>query len=123
MGFKRSEETDKILTLIGVETKITGTLTSTVSIRIDGCVEGEVTIEGDIMIGENAVIQANVKGKNIQVAGKIIGNVEATKKLEIMGMGTVEGDVNVTTLQVADGGILAGNCSMRKLAEENSSQA
>ena len=114
MGFKRPEETNRILTIIGAETQIVGVLQGNGPVRIDGNVDGEIIIDGDIIIGESAVIKAQVKGRNISVAGKMIGDVEATNKLEIMASGSVEGDVRVFTLQVADGGILTGNCSMRR---------
>lgn len=120
MGFKRTEESEKILTVISGQTKITGSLLSSGPVRIDGHVEGEVDISGDIIIGENAVIKAQVKGTNIQVAGKVIGNVEAEKKLQILATGVVEGDINVAALEVADGGILTGSCLMRRTSQMSS---
>ena len=117
MGLKRTIDSDKILTVIGSETAITGTLHGSVPIRVDGKVEGEINIDNDIIIGEGAVIQAKIKGRNIQVAGKVIGDIEAAGKLEIMATGFVEGNVSVNTLQVADGATLTGNCSMRRVQE------
>jgi cytoskeletal protein CcmA (bactofilin family) len=109
----RSGNSDKILTVIGKDTLISGTLQGKGPVRIDGQVEGEVNIDGDIIIGEGAVIRAQVKGQNIQVAGKITGNIEATGKLELFSSGNVEGDVKVNSLQVADGATLTGTCAMR----------
>ena len=118
MGFKKAAiGTDKILTIIGKDTRITGTLHSSGPIRIDGHVEGEVNIDGDIIIGREAVLEAKIKCNHIQVAGKIIGNVEATGKLEILSSGIIEGDVNVHTMQVEDGAILRGICSMLRTTE------
>ena len=118
MGFKKATiATEKILTIIGKETRITGTLHGSGPVRIDGHVEGEINIDGDIIIGSEAVIEAKVKGNHIQVAGKIIGNVEATGKLEILASGIIEGDVNVHTMQVEDGAILRGSCSMQRTTE------
>lgn len=114
MGIKRMGSPDKILTVVGSETIITGTLHGSGPVRVDGRVEGEINIDGDIIIGKDAVIRAYVRGRNIQVSGKITGNIEAGGKLEIMATGTVEGDVEVHTLQVADGAVLTGNCSMRR---------
>jgi cytoskeletal protein CcmA (bactofilin family) len=117
MGLKKVVHQDKILTIIGKDTIITGTLQGTGTVRIDGRVEGEINIDGDLIIGAGAVIQAAVKGKNIQVAGKIIGNVEATGRLEIISSGILEGDVDVNILQVEDGASLIGKCSMRRNSE------
>ncbi|MDW7649767.1 MAG: polymer-forming cytoskeletal protein [Bacillota bacterium] len=120
MGFnkKTTISSDKILTVIGKDTLITGTLHGSGPLRIDGRVEGEVNVDGDIIIGKDAKIEAQVKGTNIQVAGKITGNVEATGKLEILASGIIDGDVKVHTMQVDDGAVLRGNCSMQRTTEK-----
>ncbi|EEG76215.1 bactofilin family protein [Dethiobacter alkaliphilus] len=122
MKRKKVIKEDKILTVIGKETMIAGTLKGNSPVRIDGGVEGEVHIDSDIIIGEGAVIQANVKGHNIQVAGRVVGNIEASGKLEMLTTGVVEGDVSVHTLHVADGAMLTGNCSMQRAPERKEVQ-
>lgn len=114
MAFGRKDKPDKITTVIGSETEINGVLIGDGPLRIDGKVQGEVQVNGDIIIGEGAVITASVKGHDIQVAGIIRGNVEAAGKLEIHSTGTVEGDVIVQTLKVADGALFQGKCQMQK---------
>lgn len=114
MAFGRRDKSDKITTVIGSETEISGVLVSNGTLRIDGKVQGEVQVNGDIIVGEGAVIEASVKGFDIQVAGKIRGDVEAAGKLEIQSTGAVEGDVVVNTLQVADGALFQGKCQMMK---------
>lgn len=112
MAHKGAINADKILTVIGSGTAITGTLHGSASVRIDGMVEGEINIDNDIIISKGAVIKAKIQGHNIQVAGNVIGNVEAAGKLDIMADGIVEGDVIVKTLQIANGATLTGSCSM-----------
>ncbi|MBS4030421.1 MAG: polymer-forming cytoskeletal protein [Clostridiales bacterium] len=117
MGFKK-QGTEKILTILSKDAVIDGTLKGCGPVRIDGRVQGDVDIEGDVFIGESAVLEASVKGQNIQVAGRVIGGITAAGCLEIMASGVVEGDVNVQTLQVADGAILHGSCKMRGSSAE-----
>jgi cytoskeletal protein CcmA (bactofilin family) len=114
MALKKMVNPEKIQTIIGADTMITGNLHGAGPVRIDGKVDGEVSIESDIIIGAGAVVQAKLKGNNIQVAGKVVGNIEASGKLEILSTGVVEGDVIIHTLQIEDGAALIGNCSMRR---------
>lgn len=117
MGFKK-QGTEKILTIIGKDTVVAGTLQGDGPLRIDGSVQGEVDIEGDVIVGESAVLEASVKGKNIQIAGRVIGGITAAGCLEIMASGVVEGDVIVQTLQVAHGAVFHGSCKMRSSSAE-----
>jgi cytoskeletal protein CcmA (bactofilin family) len=114
MAIKRTVSPEKIQTIIGPDTVITGTLQGSGPVRIDGKVEGEINVESDIIVGAGASVQAKIKGNNIQVAGKVVGNIEATGKLEILASGVVEGDVITYSLQIEDGAALMGTCSMRR---------
>lgn len=114
MGFKKNQEKGTILTLIGKDTAIRGTVSGTGPVRVDGKVQGEMDVQGDVIIGESGVLEASVKCKSIQVAGQIIGNIETQGKLEILATGNVEGDATVQSLQVADGATFQGSCSMRQ---------
>lgn len=116
LGFKKTAmptTSEKILTIIGGDTIITGKVQGGGPLRIDGRVQGEIDIHGDVIIGEGAVVEASVKGKNIQVAGKIVGNITANGCLEIITTGVVQGDVDVHTFKVDDGAGFYGSCKMR----------
>ncbi len=113
MGFKK-EGGGKILTVIGKDTVINGTLQGTGALRIDGKVQGEVDVTGDLIVGEGAVLEASIKGNNVQVAGRVVGNIEARGTLEIQPSGVVQGDVTVKALEVAVGAVLQGACAMRQ---------
>lgn len=114
MGFKKPGSTEKILTVVGKDTIITGTLQGAGPVRIDGRVQGEVDVDGEVIIGEGAIIEAVVKGKNVQVAGHLTGNVVARGRLEILVTGLVVGDVDVQSLKVADGAVFRGSCIMQQ---------
>ncbi len=119
LGFKKQTmpTAEKILTIIGGDTVITGKVQGGGPLRIDGRVQGEIDIHGDVIIGESAVVEASVKGRNIQVAGKIVGNIAANGCLEIITTGVVQGDVDVHTFKVDDGAGFHGSCKMRVPSE------
>jgi cytoskeletal protein CcmA (bactofilin family) len=117
VGFNRKEPgkiSGKIMTVIGKETFIEGHLQGSGALRIDGRVKGQVTVDGDIIVGEGAVLEAAVTGRNIEVSGRVQGNMTASGRLDIMATGAVQGDVYVQALQVADGAFFLGACTMQK---------
>ncbi|PKM83735.1 MAG: cell shape determination protein CcmA [Firmicutes bacterium HGW-Firmicutes-13] len=102
----------KVDTLIGKETEMNGSLKASGVVRIDGKYEGNIQTEGDLVIGESAQVQAEIKARNLTLAGRLKGNVEIDNKLEICSTGRLSGDIKVNSLVIEDGGIFEGNSTM-----------
>ncbi|MBU2700174.1 cytoskeletal protein CcmA (bactofilin family) [Sporomusaceae bacterium BoRhaA] len=107
-------------TVIGKDTKITGNIEATGTIRIDGQVEGEIMTKGDVIIGETGVVRAKVKAHGATIAGNIYGNIEITEKFEISPTGKMYGDIKTGTLSIGEGAIFKGTCEMND--DENESK-
>jgi len=114
MVFKKKEEVafEKVETLIGLGTHIQGVISSQGTIRVDGTFTGEVKTQGDLVIGDNGVLEANIEAKNVLVAGEIKGNLFAKGKVEITPTGKVIGDIKVKNLIIDEGAVFKGNCLM-----------
>lgn len=107
---------ERVETILGRGTDFRGTLVSSGVVRIDGKLEGEINHNGDLLIGEHAVVVANVKAKQITVAGQIKGNVDCEGRLEIVPTGRLYGDIKVGHLVIADGAVFQGVSVMRNTA-------
>ncbi len=105
-------------TLIGKDCETKGNIYSKGNIRIDGKIEGNIQSEENVIMGENASIKGNVYGKHLTIGGKIIGDVTAKAKLEILNTGKIYGDIKTPRLIMAEGVIFEGNCEMEKIIEE-----
>ena len=101
-----------IETIIGRGTKITGKITGSGNIRIDGHLDGDVVTTGDIVVGESGVVQGEIRAGNLTVAGIATGNVTCDGNLSIQSSGQLIGDVRVRSLIVSDGGIFKGRSEM-----------
>jgi len=101
---------------LGNGTRITGTLVFEGPTRVEGHVEGEVTAEDVLTVGEQAVVNARVHGTTIVVLGTITGDVVAKARVEIRAPGRVIGDVTTPVLVVNEGAVLEGRCAMRTAA-------
>lgn len=109
----REEEREKIL---DVDATMQGTLTfrDPVNLRINGSFEGSLVTKGNLTIGENAVVRAGIQGENIIVAGRVYGDIAATKELKLMPPARITGNITTPRLSIVDGAILEGKCHMVK---------
>lgn len=114
--FKRGEKF-KTSSVIGKETEFKGSLKDKESIRIDGKFEGEIEVGGDLIVGENAVIKANIKAKSVSIGGKVVGDVNCEGKVELFSSGSLEGKVKASDLTIAEGAFFNGECRMVPLSE------
>jgi len=83
-----------------------------VNLRINGRFEGTLNAKGNLMVGENAVVNADIIGDSIVVAGKVTGNVRALKELKLISPACLVGDITTPLLSVAEGAVLEGHCNM-----------
>ena len=93
--------------------KISGKLLFEGATRIDGQVDGEITAKESLIIGESAVVTAQIKANAIIVAGKISGDITATQRLEIRPSARVIGNITAPVLVVHEGAMFEGHCSMQ----------
>ncbi len=93
--------------------KISGKLLFEGATRIDGQVDGEITAKESLVIGESAVVTAQIKASAIIVAGKVSGDIIATQRLEIRPSARVIGNLTSPVLIVHEGAMFEGHCSMQ----------
>lgn len=73
-----------------------------------GDFQGEVDCEGELLIGKDARVAANIRTRNIVISGLVRGNVTAVGRLKIANTGRLEGDARVGALIVQEGGVHHG---------------
>ena len=100
-------------TLIGAETLLTGELRSQGIVRIEGNFIGKIITKSDVVVGEKAIVTGDVICMNATIAGRLEGNIEAGKKVDIFASGALLGDINVGRLMMEDGAYFLGKCFMR----------
>lgn len=109
---KTNINNEKIDTLIGEGTKLQGKVEGKGSIKIDGTIEGDIILNGNIILGEKGNINGNVICDNIYISGKINGNISCKEQLRITNTGKLFGDIEVNNFVVDENAIFEGNCKM-----------
>lgn len=100
-------------TLIGKKTSFEGVLNSSDTIRIDGKFRGEIKTNEDLMIGENAQVEALVEANSVLIEGSLNGNIVVKGKVELASTGKLYGDILVGNLVIMEGAIFNGNCNIQ----------
>ena len=81
---------------------------------IEGSVEGSVLSEGQVVVAPGGLVKGTINAKSLTVRGRVEGVFKVTGCLEILGTGWVEGEVELGTLVVDEGGTLQGTCVRRQ---------
>ncbi|MFC1815993.1 polymer-forming cytoskeletal protein [Thermodesulfobacteriota bacterium] len=112
---KRDRQKDTISTFLGPGVSIEGTIEFQGTIRVDGNVKGKIYSDGGtVIVGEKAVINANVIVAVAIIRGAVNGTIDASDKIEVYPPGRVEGDIQAPEISIDTGVVFNGNCAMKK---------
>ena len=115
--FKREKDkpgTDfgDVKAFLGEGTDFKGVLSFEGTVRIDGSLEGEILGEDLLIVGEPAVVKAEIDVGTAVVSGTVIGNIRARHRVELLTPSSVTGTIRTPALVVAAGATFNGNCEM-----------
>lgn len=95
---------------ISAGTVIKGEILSPSDIRIDGTFEGKLQSKGRVVIGETAVIKGDILCDNVDLWGKVEGNLYVKDTLALKEGCIVNGNLHIKKLSVELGSVFNGNC-------------
>jgi len=111
---KKERKMTSISTFLGTDSYVEGTIEFHGTIRLDGRVKGKISSDGGtLIIGEKAVIQADIRVNSIIVMGQVSGTIDAKERVEVHAPGRVIGDIDAGVIFIEPGGFFNGNCSMK----------
>ncbi len=90
-----------------------------VNLRINGSFRGTLDTKGSLTIGENAEINADITGENVTVAGRVNGNIIATRELNIISPAKIKGNIQTPRLGITPGAVFEGNSHMISSQEKS----
>ena len=108
---------------LGKGSRVSGKLNFEGTVRVDGQVEGEIAAQDTLIVGERAVVTAQISGTTIVIRGKVTGDIHARKRVEIRAPGRLFGNIVTPSLVIHEGVIFEGHCSMASGAEVRSAEA
>lgn len=93
--------------------RISGKLSFDGAARLDGQVDGEISAKESLVIGETAVITAQISAVSVVVAGKVSGDISASQRLEVRPSARVIGNLASPILVIHEGATFEGHCTMQ----------
>jgi cytoskeletal protein CcmA (bactofilin family) len=97
---------------IAAKTVIKGELTGDEDVIVEGNVEGQIRITRDLRVGANGVVKATVEAQSIIVSGELIGDCQASVRVEIQATGRLTGNIRAPKIVIAEGAMFRGNSDM-----------
>lgn len=101
-----------INSFLGDDIKIEGMLTTNKNLRLDGEIVGDIKVSDTLVIGQVGVVKGDINVGEIEIYGRVIGNIYATKFIKIYNSGTIDGDIETPSLNIEEGGRLNGKSTM-----------
>jgi cytoskeletal protein CcmA (bactofilin family) len=99
---------DAPLTVVAKGDSMQGHLVIKGDCHLLGKFRGEVDCAGELIIGPEADVAANIRTERITIAGFVRGTITAPGRLKITPSGRLEGDARVGSLIVQEGGVHHG---------------
>jgi cytoskeletal protein CcmA (bactofilin family) len=99
---------DSKATVLAKEDALSGKLVLKGPGQVLGTFSGQIECDGDLMIGPEARVEADIKSNRVTISGLVRGNVIASNRLKITTSGRLEGDATVGALVVQEGGVHYG---------------
>lgn len=104
----------KIGTIIGKGTVIGGDFTAEKSVRMDGVIEGDVKVTGEIVIGATGRINGNVEAAAAIIGGEVYGNVTAPERVELTPTARLIGNIKTAVVVIDEKAVFQGGCDMNQ---------
>ena len=116
--WEKKKEAEEIKAFLGQGAEFIGKLIFDGSVRVDGKFEGEIFGQGSLVVGEGALIQADIAVKSVYISGDVKGNIEVKEKFSIHPTGKFIGDVHTPVFIMEEGAFFDGRSHMAEAAEK-----
>ena len=106
--------TERITSVVADGVSLRGSLTGAGGVRIEGAYDGEIELDGLLVIGPTGRVTCpQLKARHVIVAGAMRGDILA-EKVEIRAGGRVWGDVTTVAMSTEEGAFLRGQIQMEE---------
>ncbi len=112
--------THDVSAFVGEGVQFKGVINYQGTVRIDGQLEGEIHTAGVLIVGQGAVIEAKVEAGTIICKGKIVGDIVAREKIQLMSPAVLNGSMKTPSLSMEEDVLFNGTCKMGPIRTKSS---
>jgi cytoskeletal protein CcmA (bactofilin family) len=78
------------------------------TVRIDGKLKGKLYCDKSVIVGQSAVVEADVQGDEVIISGSVAGNIVAGRKITLSKTARVVGNLTTPGIVIEEGAKLEG---------------
>src|SRR2546421_12535380 len=94
----RLKSSDQVSGFLDKGTNVTGELEFAGTLRIDGNFHGSIGTNDCLIVGEHAMVHADIKAGEVEIHGQVFGSIVCKRRMEISATGRVRGDIETPVL-------------------------
>lgn len=98
--------------LIGKQTVIRGTISGNEALKIEGRVEGNISLNNHLFIDTEGVVEAEIEAMDVTINGRLLGNIRAENRVVIRTGAEMIGDVSASQIVLEEGANFKGKIEM-----------
>ena len=111
---KVSAKASDLTAFIDEGSEIEGKYTFSGTVMLNGRFRGEIISNDSLIVGEKGVVNASIRAGVVLISGEVVGNVNASERVELRGNARVYGDVEAPVVVIEEGVLFEGHCRMTK---------
>lgn len=93
-------------------TKVTGEISGSSDLRIEGEFDGSVSISGSVLVAETGQVRTSIRASKVTVAGRVDGDIFGNQMIELQPSAVVTGDLLAPKILIREGASLQGRVEM-----------
>lgn len=110
---KKEKRDDAVTTFLGHDAAFEGTLEFRGAVRVDGKLKGRIeSVGGTVIIGDKALVEAEICVDTLIVKGQVSGAIEARKCIEAYPPARITGEIHAPVININSGVVFNGTCAM-----------
>jgi cytoskeletal protein CcmA (bactofilin family) len=102
------------ITIIGKGSAFEGTIVVPHTLRIEGSFKGKIETSEMLTIGNDGLVEADIKARSAIIGGKVNGTVVVEERVELESRASLIGDLRARDLVINEGALFHGRCSMKE---------
>lgn len=103
-----SEAKNGSTSILDSEVVVIGNISGQGDVELRGRLQGNLRLEGRLVVARGATVVGNVDASSVIVAGSVQGDIEAQEGIEIQGHGSVEGNMVAPRIGIETGAQVRG---------------
>jgi cytoskeletal protein CcmA (bactofilin family) len=97
-----------VTTVIGRSARVRGRVSGDSDLEVQGFVEGDIAVSGDVTVEAEGIVGANVRGRRLVVRGAIKGDLVGEQAVVLEDGARVVGDIRAPRVTIAQGALVRG---------------